>query len=128
MIRSSILILTCLSALATGTARAAESAPPAPEEAAPAKPALSAAKPQSDDTLAALSGGTAVNTSVALTEQDLTAVNTGNTISAGVVTTGAITVRDNAFSGFNGVGNVIMNTGNNNNLQSSMSVTVIITP
>lgn len=94
----------------------------------PSTPAPQPKPAASDAELAKLAGGKETSTAMALTEQDLTAVNSGNTITAGSVTSGAITLRDNAFSGFNGVGNIIMNTGHNNNLQSSMSVTIVITP
>lgn len=69
-------------------------------------------------------GGVAVS----LTEQDLTAVNTGNQINADNVGSGAINMSDAALAGFNGIGNFTFNTGHNNNLQSSLSVTVIVTP
>ena len=82
---------------------------------------------QSDEDLQDLRGGADTHTAIAMTEQDLTAINTGNQITAGVVGSGAITLQDNALSGFNGIGNVMMNTGHNNNLQSSMSVTIIVT-
>lgn len=65
---------------------------------------------------------------VSLTDQDLTAVNTGNVINAGNVGSGAISMSDAALAGFNGIGNFTFNTGHNNNLQSSLSVTVIVTP
>jgi hypothetical protein len=86
-------------------------------------------QPASDAALDRVAGrGAGDNLTVALTEQSLSAVNTGNTISAGTVASGAITLQDSALSGFSGISNVMMNTGHNNNLQSSMSVTVIITP
>lgn len=84
------------------------------------------ATPETDATLSDMSGRGATN--VALTEQDLTAINAGNTINAASVGSGAITLRDNALSGFNGVGNFVMNTGHNNNLQGSVSVTIIVSP
>ncbi|MDB5447144.1 MAG: hypothetical protein JWQ97_3835, partial [Phenylobacterium sp.] len=37
-------------------------------------------------------------------------------------------LQDSALSGFGGIGNIMMNTGANNNLQSTMSVTIVITP
>jgi hypothetical protein len=91
---------------------------------APAAPAA-AAKLNVDD-LAKLSGGKEVVSS--LTDQDLTAINTGNTITATTVGSGNISLSGGALSNFNGVGNFVMNTGHNNNLQSSMSVTVIMAP
>jgi hypothetical protein len=118
--------LVPLAAAAILTASAALAQTAAPSEPAPA-PAREVA---ADAELAAMSGGTntTTNAAIALTEQDLTAVNTGNHITADTVTTGAITLGGAAFSDFNGVGNVIMNTGNNNNIQTSMSVTIVITP
>jgi hypothetical protein len=86
----------------------------------------SATQITSDVELASLSGGR--ESVISLTDQDLTAVNTGNTISAASVGSGAISLSGGALSGFNGVGNFVMNTGHNNNLQSSMSVTVIMAP
>ena len=60
----------------------------------------------------------AANTTIAVTDQDLTAVSTGNTINAASVGSGAISLSDNALAGFGGVGNFLMNTGHNNSLQS----------
>ena len=134
-------------AVALGGAGVSLAAEPATTPAAPisAAPAISAAatlhwsetpdaqppapaQPGSDAALGDLAGRGADNVSVALTEQSLSALNTGNTIQAGSVTSGAISLQDNALSGFSGISNVMMNTGHNNNLQSNMSVTVIITP
>lgn len=84
---------------------------------------------QSDAALADLSGrGDSNSVAVALTEQSLSAVNTGNTINANSLVSGAISLQDSALSGFGGIGNIMMNTGANNNLQSTMSVTIVITP
>jgi hypothetical protein len=126
-------------ALALGGAGVSLAAEPAPSamailhwtetpDAQPPAPARAAGPPQSDSALGDLAGRGADNVSVALTEQSLSALNTGNTIQAGSVTSGAISLQDNALSGFSGISNVMMNTGHNNNLQSNMSVTVIITP
>ncbi len=83
------------------------------------KPALPEAVSSAD--LAGMSGGAAV----AVTNQNLSAVNAGNTVSADSLTTGSVTLQSNAFSGFGGIGNFVINTGNNNNLQGSLSVTII---
>ncbi|ACG78898.1 hypothetical protein PHZ_c2489 [Phenylobacterium zucineum HLK1] len=80
---------------------------------------------ESDEALGAISGRGDVI--VALTDQDLTAVSTGNTITADLVNSGNISLQDNALSGFGGVGNFLMNTGHNNSLQSNVSVTIIVT-
>jgi hypothetical protein len=75
------------------------------------------------DSLADISAGES-DPSLALTNQTLTATSTGNMLNAASVTTGDITFGANVFSGFNGVGNFVINTGNNNVLQGSLSVTV----
>lgn len=87
-----------------------------------AKPVLSHALSSGD--LATLSGG-ASPSGVAITKQTLTAVNSGNSLSADNITTGDISVGAGAFNGFNGVGNFVFNTGNNNNVQGSLSVTIM---
>nr|WP_312052894.1 hypothetical protein [Brevundimonas diminuta] len=33
----------------------------------------------------------------------------------------------NAFSGFNGIGNFVMNSGNNNNLQGAITINIVTT-
>jgi hypothetical protein len=86
------------------------------------KPALPQALSASD--LADLSGG-ASPTGVAITKQTLTAVNSGNSLNAGSITTGDVSIGAGAFNGFNGVGNFVFNTGNNNNVQGSLSVTIV---
>jgi len=75
------------------------------------------------DNLAEISAGES-DPSLALTNQTLTATSTGNMLNAASLTTGDITFGANVFSGFNGVGNFVINTGNNNILQGSLSVTV----
>jgi len=81
----------------------------------------------SNDDLNGLSGGTGVTVSV-MTDQTLTAVNSGNSVIGDTVTSGQVNIGANAFSGFDGVGNFVINTGHNNNLQSSMNVTVVLAP
>lgn len=78
----------------------------------------------SDQALDHLSGK---GIAVAITDQDLTSVSSGNTINAANVASGAINLTDNALAGFGGVGNFLMNTGHNNSLQSNVSVTIIVT-
>lgn len=115
-------MLKAWKSIALAAVAAAASVPALAQEApAPAQPAY-----VSDDLLSDLSGG--ANTAIAITEQDLTAINTGNHISAETVGSGSISLGGAALSGFNGIGNFVMNTGHNNNLQSSLSVTVIVTP
>ena len=90
------------------------------------------AAPLDTGSLTGAQGGTNSSTNFsftgAVTEQDLSATNTGNAIVANQITNGPISVGANAFSGFNGVGNVLLNTGNQNNIQGSLSVTVVLAP
>ena len=74
-----------------------------------------------------ISGGLSIEANAA-TQQRLTANNSGNTINAETVQSGAVSFGAGAFDGFNGVGNFVINTGNNNNLQGSLSVTVVTLP
>lgn len=85
------------------------------------------AEVMSNDDLSDLAGGTGV-TIAAITNQTLTAINTGNSVNGESVTSGDVSIGANAFSGFDGVGNFVINTGHNNNLQSSMNVTVVLAP
>jgi hypothetical protein len=133
--------------LAVGGLVQAGDLPQAPNEGAPgdgatsdgamatlhwSQPATPAAEPAtepraaSDETLGAEAGRGTDQT--ALTEQSLSAINTGNTIKADTVGSGSIGLSGGALSGFAGVGNIMMNTGHNNNLESNMSVTILITP
>jgi hypothetical protein len=73
----------------------------------------------SDETLDALRGGNAITVG----NQTLVAVNSGGVIN-GDFSAGAVNLSDNAFSGFNGFGNLVINTGAQNNLQSGMNVTI----
>lgn len=57
--------------------------------------------------------------------QNLTATNTGNSIHAGSVGSGDITLTEGAFAGFSGIGNFVVNSGHNNNLQGSLSIIVV---
>jgi hypothetical protein len=77
-----------------------------------------------DTELSGIAGGASPVT-IAMTNQSLSALNSGNTINADSLTTGGVNIDAGAFSGFNGVGNFVFNTGNNNNLQGSLSITII---
>ena len=63
-----------------------------------------------------------------MNDQNLTALNSGNSVNANSVVNGDVTLSANAFSGFTGLGNFVINTGNNNNLQGTMSVNIIMVP
>jgi len=95
------------------------------------------AQPQSDpfaqqETLDAATLAAEVVTQGSLTlgvaSQTLTANNSGNSVTGETITNGDINLGSDAFSGFSGIGNFVMNTGNNNNLQGSIGVVVIMPP
>lgn len=60
---------------------------------------------------------------VVIGNQSLTSTISGSTIN-GNYAAGAITFSDNALSNFNGLGNVVVNTGAQANLQSAMNLTI----
>lgn len=107
--------------LAFGPALAQEAAPAAPDPVLRSDNILDASE------LEALSGGQTVNVAVN-SRQVLTAVNSGNSIEADTVGSGAISLSDNALSEFTGVGNFVFNTGHNNNLQGSLTVNLVTAP
>jgi hypothetical protein len=78
----------------------------------------------STEDLGKLSGG-ASPSGVAISQSTLTAVNAGNAVNADNVVTGNISMAPGTFDGFNGVGNFVFNTGNNNNVQGSLNVTIL---
>ena len=80
--------------------------------------------PLSTQDLAALSGG--AGQSIGLSYQALSAANSGNSIEAQSVVTGNVMLQAGSLGGFNGVGNFVFNTGNNNNLQGALSVTIVV--
>ena len=114
--------LACVMLAVSAAAARAETPAPAPAREAPAH---RMAKPISDGDLQGLAGGQAA----AVNDQQLKAVTSENSVNAlGNVSNGNINLSAGAFSGFSGLGNFVMNTGNNNTLQGSMSVTIVMTP
>jgi len=110
--------------LATASFASAQEAPsPAPVSQA----AADDVELLSMDDMDALAGGTGVDVTV-ITEGVLTATNTGNTVTGDVVSSGQVNIGAEAFSGYSGLGNFVINTGHNNNLQSSMNVSVVLAP
>lgn len=67
----------------------------------------------------------APSTTTVLSDQDLTAINQGNSITAVTVGSGPISIGANAFQGFAGVGNFVINSGHNNNLQSALTIVIV---
>lgn len=74
-----------------------------------------------------LAGGTGVEV-IVITEGTLSAVNSGNTVTGETIGSGMVDIGAGAFSGYSGLGNFVINTGHNNNLQSSMNVSITLTP
>ena len=116
-------ILFAVALASAGAASAQEASLTASASPAPADEA----ELLSSEDMDALSGGTGVEV-VIDTGQVLTATNTGNTVTGDTVGSGAVTIGSGAFSGYDGIGNFVINTGHNNNLQSSMNVSVVLTP
>jgi len=62
------------------------------------------------------------------TTQTLTAMNSGNSVNGDTIGSGAVNLGSGAFNGYDGIGNFVINTGHNNNLQGSISVSIAMTP
>lgn len=73
----------------------------------------------SDEELDAARGGS----TIVVGNQTLNAVNSGGVIN-GDFSAGSISLADNALTNFNGFGNLVINTGAQNNLQSGMNITI----
>jgi hypothetical protein len=73
----------------------------------------------SDDELVELRGGEAL----VITNQTLVAITTGNVINGDYVA-GDVSLSDFSLSNFNGLGNVLINTGAQVSLQTGMNVTI----
>ncbi|HET8749321.1 MAG TPA: hypothetical protein VFM42_01130 [Sphingomicrobium sp.] len=91
------------------------------------QPSSTPAKPESASSQATLSpadldklrGGE----EIVVSDQNLNALTTGNLIN-GNNTAGNVSISDMAFSNFNGVGNILINTGSQNSLQTGMNLTI----
>ncbi|WP_229955700.1 hypothetical protein [Parasphingorhabdus litoris] len=96
------------------------------QTAAPQAPATTAQQSESPlmslDELDELRGGT----QVAINQQTFNSENTGNKIN-GDFTAGDVNLSDNSLSSFNGLGNVVINTGAQSALQAGLAVTINIT-
>ena len=87
------------------------STPPAPRD--PKSPMLT------NEELESLRGGE----TLVITNQTLNAITSGNILN-GDYAAGAVTLSDNALSNFNGVGNLLINTGAQVSVQSGMNLTI----
>ena len=75
----------------------------------------------SDAELGTLRGGE----EIIVTNQTLEAITSGNLIN-GDYTAGSVSMSDNALSNFNGIGNLVINTGAQVSLQSGMNLTITV--
>jgi hypothetical protein len=75
----------------------------------------------SDDDLGDQRGGQAL----VVGTQTLSAISSGSILN-GNYNAGAVNISDNALSNFNGIGNVVINTGAQNTLQSGMNLVINI--
>jgi hypothetical protein len=96
--------------------------PPPPTLPNPLAPVTTDA-PISDSDLTQIS----VGQPMVIGAQTLSALSQGNSI-VGDYTAGDVTLSDNALSGFNGIGNVVINTGAQSSLQAGMNLIVNVTP
>jgi hypothetical protein len=106
-----------IAALTLPQAALAEPPKPIPQTQVPTE-----AEILTDDLLDVERGGEAV----VVSNQTLTAISEGSTIN-GNYNAGSISITDSALSNFNGIGNLVINTGAQNNLQSGMNVTINVT-
>lgn len=107
---------------AAATPVLAHEAPPAP--ASPPE-AVEGLAPMAADDLQAVNGQGVE--AILLSEQQLAATSSGNSVTATTIRSGDVNF-SGALSSFSGVGNFVVNTGNNNNLQGAISVNIITTP
>ena len=120
----------CLSTLAAltisaGSAAAQDAAPTFPRS-AEARPVVDPSEPAAlDDTaLRDLNGREGVTVTIATSEQLLHATNSGNSVNGKTIGSGDITIGPGAFAGFSGIGNFVMNSGHNNNLQGAITINI----
>ncbi len=120
-----IVLTAALLFAGSDPAPAQQAAPPAIPQAPPAT-TPSAVQPLDVSELHDLNGRQGVSVVVA-SDQLLKATNSGNTVQANTVGSGGITFAGGAFAGYNGVGNFVMNTGHNNNLQGAITINIVTT-
>lgn len=84
-----------------------------------ATPDDAAIEPLSDETLVTLRGGEALT----VANQALVAITSGNVIN-GDYAAGPVSLSDFALSNFNGLGNLLINTGAQVSLQTGMNLTI----
>lgn len=127
--KSILLLMACAAGAAASPAVAAETTQvpvieanaliPATVEIAVAEVTIADPDLLDDDELLALRGGEAL----VVSNQTLTAITSGNVIN-GNYTAGNVSLADQALSSFNGVGNLLINTGGQVSLQTGMNLTI----
>jgi hypothetical protein len=138
MSSNKILLLTAWAVLAVSAPAAAEGSGPAvadtpiAETGAPVSATvdISAGSIEpvvADDGLAALDDGELSSLrggeALVVSNQTLTAITSGNVINGNYVA-GNVSLSDHALSSFNGVGNLLINTGGQVSLQTGMNLTI----
>ena len=113
-----------LALASTASAQSAEPPPPRPVAVPVASPD-EAPRALADEELAGLNGRQGSGEVTVLTDQDISAVNRGNTVRGETIGSGQITMNSGAFEGFGGVGNFVVNSGHNNNLQGAITINIV---
>lgn len=123
----SAILALAISAAAPAVAQTvpdtANETPLVPVEAVASQPHI---EPQalSIEMLAAENGQGVSNT--VMSDQQLSATSSGNSLTAGTsIHTGDVSFSTTALNGFSGVGNFVVNTGNNSNLQGTINVNIV---
>lgn len=93
--------------------------PPASASATSGDDSLDDAPAISDEELDGQRGGQTIQ----ITNQTMTAITSGNILN-GDYLAGDVTLSDNALSNFNGIGNLLINTGAQVSLQTGMNFTI----
>jgi hypothetical protein len=123
------MIIEALVALALSGPDPAAAAAPAAASPAAAPPAAASPAERApsavigDEALKLARGGE----TVVVNNQTLSALLSGNVI-GGDYTAGSVTISDQALSNFNGLGNLLINTGAQNALQAGMTLTINVNP
>jgi myo-inositol-hexaphosphate 3-phosphohydrolase len=125
MMSKIVMIVLAGAAFATSTPAIAQEAPkqvPSQISSPPvAEPSQAKSDPAvlSNSELGELRGGE----SIVMTNQTMQAITSGNVIN-GDYSAGNVSLSDSALSNFNGVGNLLINTGAQVSLQTGMNITI----
>ena len=98
---------------------------PAVAQTPPEQPGPTTSEPLGIAELAGLSAKQGETNITVMSDQDLTAISNGNSVTADSINSGQITLDRGAFEGFAGVGNFVINSGHNNNLQGALTINIV---